>query len=283
MNEMKQVFTILWVEDKPRVVSLNAKELDKFFDDNYKDFKLEIIEAKSGKDIEDSLKKQNVDIVVTDYNLEENMNGLDVIKLIKKNGLLTDVLFYTAKKFDFNSDEIYQKADHYGFIEVSEGTKEVAEPVRRLVRKNLKRCEDIVFLRGMVISRIIDLELEVNVFLERYFQIPEGEKKIHFHNFILENRFNSMAGKRKTISKILENNKIKDNFRGLLTQMEKLESERNLLAHCKCKKDKKNKNILVSMGEEEVFDKERICGILKRINSVSEQFDSLTKKFSKTL
>jgi CheY-like chemotaxis protein len=281
MNEMKQVFTILWVEDKPRVVSLNKKELEGFFDKNYKDFRLDVIEAKTGKDIEANLTKQNVDVVVTDYNLEENMNGLDVIKLIKKNGLLTDVLFYTAKKFDFNIDEIYQKADHYGFIEVSEGTKEVAEPLQKLIKKNLKRCEDIVFLRGMVISKIIDLELEVNVFLEKYFQIPEGDKKIHFHNFILENRFNSLAGKRKTIAKIIENNKIKDSFKGLLTQMEKLETDRNLLAHCRCKRDSKNKNILISMGEEETFDNGRICGILKKINSVSEQFDSLTKKFSK--
>lgn len=263
MNEMKQIFTILWVEDKPRVVSLNVKQLGEFFNEHYKDFKMEVIEAKTSKDIESNLKKQNVDIVVTDYNLEEDMDGLDVIKLIKKNGLLTDVLFYTAKKFDFDINEIYQKADHYGFIEVSEGTKEVAESVQKLIKKNLKRYEDIVFLRGMVISRIIDLELKVNDFFVSYFKIPK-EKQEHFHNFILENQYNSLGGKVVTLENIIEKQGLKKQFDKILQGIRELANNRNLLAHCKT--DPHNKNVLICMGKEKKFDKNKINEIIGKVN-----------------
>jgi len=77
---------------------------------------------------------------------------------------------------------------------------------------------------------------------------------------------------------ILEENDIKQEFSALITKISHIEEQRNLLAHCKT--DPGNKNILISMGEEETFDREKINSILKKINVVSGQLDDLIEKFS---
>ena len=128
----------------------------------------------------------------------------------------------------------------------------------------------------MVISMIIDLELKVNEFFAHYFKIPQNTLQ-QFHNFILENKYNSMAGKKSTIAKILKENKIEKEFEGLSSGMSKLAEERNLLAHCKT--DPARNNVLICMGEKEEFDKKRINGILQRINKTSEHLENLHDKY----
>lgn len=267
---MNPTFTIIWVEDKPRAMKSQVDAIREYL--KSKNFEPNIILDEDGKKFQKAITdKTPIDIVVTDKNLPDPMDGITIIKILKQKGKLTDVLFYSAK--GFNPDDVRQ--EHYGFVEIVEG-KEIEDQLKKLINKSLQRCEDIVFLRGMVISLIIDLELKVNEFFARYFEIPQDTLE-HFHNFILENRYNSLAGKKSTLSKILKENKIEKDFEGLSSQINTLGEERNLLAHCKA--NPKRKNVLICMGDEEEFNKRRINGILQRVNKASEHLENLIKKY----
>ncbi|GAH62548.1 unnamed protein product, partial [marine sediment metagenome] len=137
--------------------------------------------------------------------------------------------------------------------------------------------EDIVFLRGMVLSMIIDLELKVNEFFANYFKI-HPKLITHFHNYMLENKYNSLAGKKSTLSKILKENKIEKEFEGLVSQIDKLAQDRNLIAHCKT--DPAKRNILICMGDKEEFSKKRINSIIEKANKASDHLDALIKKYA---
>lgn len=267
---MNQTFTIIWVEDKPRAMKSQVEAIAEYL--KGKNFEPNIIIDEDGTKFQKAIEdKISIDIVVTDKNLPDPMDGVTVIKILKQKGRLTDVLFYSAKGFD--PEEVRQA--HYGFVEIVEG-KEIEDQLKKLINKNLKRCEDVVFLRGMVISLIIDLELKVNEFFAGYFQIP-GATLQQFHNFILESKYNSLAGKKSTLSKILKENKIEKDFEGLSSQISELAEERNLLAHCK--NDPKKINVLMCMGDEERFDKNRINKILQRINKALGHLENLIKKY----
>jgi len=276
MEENKQLFTIYWIENNFDVIEMNERQLKRYFSDNLKDFELNIIRIKPEDDIDKYLSNsKHVDIIVTDFKLTKKINGLDIIKRIKRKKLLTDVLFYTAGKFKLKTDEIHKKTGYYGFLIISEGTKDVYGDVIKLIGKNLRRCNDIIFLRGLVISRIIDIEIKMNGCFETHFKIPKNRLS-EFRNFMLENRFNPFSGKLKTISKILKKHKLESDFKGLKTKIEDLEKERNLIAHCKV--DYKDNNVLISMGDEERFDRKRILKILNKAYEVDEQIDKLTDK-----
>jgi len=274
---MKQNFTILWIEDKERVITSQIPEIKRFLDSE--GFQLNLLMDTSGDLFETLIQEnKNMDIVVTDYNISEEIKGTDIIDYIRKNGLLIDILFYSVHEELFRDDEIFSKLGHYGLIETCDG-KDVMEPLKNLIIKNIKRCQDIVFLRGFVISRSVELELKINVFIAEYFKIDDDLKE-EFHNFVLESSYVPMVGKKKWLSQILEINDIKnsDEFKGLLTKLDNISAQRNLVAHCK--KDNENPNIIVSAGKHEVFDKNRLNGILKDIDNASNRLDILIKKFS---
>jgi len=275
---MRQVFTILLVEDKPEAMKSQIEEIEEYLQD--KDFKPDIIIDKTGAKTRETLVNNNVDIVVTDKNIVEETegveikSGMDVINLIKDIEKWTDVLFYSARGFDKN--KVLGEMGNYGFVEIIEG-KEIVDDLKKLIDKNLNRCQDIVYLRGMLLSKIIDLEQEVNDLFVKYFNISD-KKEEHFHNLVLENRF-SLEAKKTALSKIIkEDAEIKSEFKKLLDNLDDIAKQRNLLAHCKVHPEMKN--TLISIGSEKEFDKERINEIIEKIKSVSEDLDKLSEKLS---
>lgn len=267
---MNPTFTIIWVEDKPRAMKSQVDAIREYL--KSKNFEPNIILDEDGKKFQKAITdKTPIDIVVTDKNLPDPMDGITIIKILKQKGKLTDVLFYSAK--GFNPDDVRQ--EHYGFVEIVEG-KEIEDQLKKLINKSLQRCEDIVFLRGMVISMIIDLELKVNEFFVIYFKIPEKNQE-HFHNFILENQHNSLGGKVSTLESIIEKQGLKKQFDKILQGIRELANNRNLLAHCKA--DPHNKNVLICMGKEKKFDKSKINEIIGKVNEASEHLDKFIAEF----
>lgn len=269
---MKQNFTILWIEDNERVITSQIPEIIKFLDSE--GFELNLLKDTVGDKFKEIIEEHKlIDLIVTDFNISEETKGTDVIQHVRDKGLLTDILFYSVHTDLFNGD-IYNKLGHYGLIEIFEG-KDVILPIEELIKKNIKRCQDIVFLRGFVISRSIEMELKLNDFFSRYFEVPE-KQIIEFHNTILESSYIPMAGKKKWLRQILNEKQMKDEFVGLLTKLDDITEKRNLLAHCK--KDAENPNILIYSGKEEKIDKIGLNKILEKIDVVSGHLDRLIDK-----
>lgn len=265
---MRQTFTILLVEDRPEAMKSQIEEIEKYLQE--KEFEPKIIMNKTGENIDKILKDNDVDIIVTDENLTEKTSGTDVVNLIKSKNPVIDVLFYSAK--GINPEDIREHTGHYSFIEIIEG-KEILESLKKLIDKNVKRCNDIVFLRGMVISESIDMELEINDFFATYFIKTPKYKRDIFNDFILENRNTTMFGKIASLSKLLDKHNLRESY-PIITKLNDISNERNLLAHSK----KVKGNILVSMGKEEKFDRERIRKILAKIKTVSDYLEKLKKE-----
>lgn len=270
---MKQNFTILWIEDKERVIDSQIPEIKSFLDNE--GFELNLLKDTVGDKFRTLLKNdQLIDIIITDYNISEETKGTDVIKYVRNNGFLTDILFYSVHDYLFEDEAIYSELGHYGLIEICED-KEVTEPLKQLIKKNLMRCKDIVFLRGFIISQSIELELKLNDFFSTYFEVPK-KQLTNFHNIILESRYIPMAGKKKWLSQILKKTDLLDEFKGLLTNLDDISEKRNLLAHCK--KDSNNPNILVSSGKDEKIDRDELNRVIKKIDLVSGHIDRLIEK-----
>lgn len=267
-----QVFTILWVEDKKAVVNRELKAAKKFLNDL--GFELAYIYDEDGTNIREHLSTNNLDLIITDYNITEKINGLDVIKIAREMNLPVDILFYSGHA-DFDPEEMFSQTSHYGSIEICLKKAEIQEDIQKLIKKNIRRYSDIIFLRGFVISKVIDLELQINFFFEKYFEINK-DKINEFHNFILENRQNAFGGKCEAIELILKNKGLQKNpdFKTLVSDLRGIGNKRNLLAHCRYDK---TTNALVSMGEPKTFNKSQINKLLDDTRKTSAQIDELAK------
>jgi len=265
------IFTILLVEDNPDSVKDQMELTEDYV--AKKGFKLNKIIRESEKDVRKALQDFVIDIVVTDKNLDSDKGGLVVIEEVEKRGHLTDILFYSSDEYEVK--DIRDKTE-YGFVDMLQG-RSFAPHLRKMIDKNLRRSSDIVVLRGILISKVIAIELKINDVLVDYFKIPDKPtgNKDKFHAFVLENRYSSLEGKVKTLSKILEDDRFKSDAKleGLKTKLAALQENRNLLAHCKRHPEKPG--YLITMGDEEVFDRGRVLKLFEKARQVSDALDYL--------
>lgn len=291
--EDKQELTILWVDDNPDAVKKSKNDVASRFKTDYPDILLNIIESVNNSEAQKQLKNanNNIEIVVTDYNLEETKTGVDILRETREANAATDVLFYTARS-TLDLETKNEIKNDYDFVEIIEGKDKITDVLTKLLEKHLRRFNDIVFLRGMVISNVIGLELKMNEFLAKYMGV-KPERLAEFHNLIMENRANQFSGKITAIESIVKGKdtkkkknkeyiknsfskivKIKD-FKDFIKDLYKIEKDRNKLAHCKPSKD--NYNSVVYQGDNVEFTKKDIDTLLKKIRVSAGHLNELTK------
>jgi hypothetical protein len=269
---MSEDFTILWVEDKKSVVDEQIGEIEQYLEGL--NFKLILLYDEEGSEVERYIDQNpNIEIIVTDYNISEDYNGLNIIKLVREKGKLIDILLYSVIPDVYNDIEILKKIGHFGFIEFMQG-KDVSDNLKLIIDKNIRRSQNIIFLRGFVISKVIDLELKLNEFFAEYFKI-EVILKEDFHDFVLEGSYLQLEGKKKVLSKILDKYNIKNNpeFVGMANKLSQIAEVRNKLAHCKIDPD--NPTILISSGEPCSLNRTDLRDLLNKIDVVALQLDKL--------
>ncbi|MBI2004298.1 hypothetical protein HYS72_02425 [Candidatus Pacearchaeota archaeon] len=270
-------FKILWIDDRPSSIKSSKNQIEEFLKEKGFEPDIEMIQdVENIKKILDEKINGEVDLIVTDNDLDEEFNGLDVIKKIGEKKALIDVLFYSTPSFDEG-----ELMNYHHFIEIVRDKTKILEPLKKLIKKNIKRCEDPVFLRGYVLSRVVDLEIELNELFEIYFEIKSNSKE-HFHGFLMENRNFSLSGKSIAFSKLLDKNKeILKDITLSRNKLEDIASKRNILAHCKI--DSEKPNCFISMGDSEEFGREKLKELLKKINEALLEIGKMKEKLKKSL
>ena len=268
---MIQDFKILWVEDNLLAVEKQIEGIKSYLEKKY--FNPEINTEKNLEKIKQAIKDEDMDIVVTDLNLEK-FNGWKVIEEIRSNRKLTDVLLYTTigglgqesiNKFK-NSDR------HYEFVLIVRGKEEIEENLKELIDKNIKRSNDVVFLRGKIIDRFIEIELKLDKFLYTYFM--KAKKKQESFRDALESEHFSVNGKIRILGNILDKENSKEK---IVNKLEKCANYRNLLAH-----SKKREDVLIVKikGKERDFDRKELYRVLKDMEVVEDTIEGLNFKKS---
>lgn len=260
----KDEFKISMLDDNPDSLSRELDEIESYLNEKY-ELRLCPVKYVEEYEILDEL-DNTTDIAFIDKNLNDDGGGIDVVKKIRKKYTLMDVFVYSRNKID--KDELVQLAPYAG-VEVAQEPEQIVDGLKTLIDKNLSKWDDIVFLRGVVISRIIDLERDINNLLMAAF--PQNkEMKGKFRDLFLENSQITLEAKKKILRK-LEGKSFPTN------RLQNLQKSRNILAHCKRSED--NPNILVRMGEDHKFDSVEIKKIFANAESISRDIRQLQKKY----
>lgn len=264
-------FTILLVDDQPKDLDLQMEEIKRHVEK--KGLILNLLPNKSGRGIPRILKENNVDILMTDMKLVRN-TGQKVVKSVKDSGVWTDVLFYTQQT-DVDYDKIREETGHYPFLDFT--ARDLLVPdLTRMIDKNVRRWSDVVYLRGVFISMMIEVELEINNVLSKYFKVP-AKTRASFQDLIMESRDHGLQGKVEALNKILKAEGLtKANYKALKKDLIELQSKRNVLAHCKRHPTKDN--CLVSAGEPRPFDKQAIIDLFDLARKSKESLCELKKE-----
>lgn len=171
---MKLDYKILWLDDK----------IDEFIEDEFVDeIKAHLVEEEFNPIIHttDSQEKFNellddsYDLILTDFHLNEDgginqVNGDTIINEIRATNIFTEILFYTAKA----NLEGSLSWDRISFLQTEtlpdEHHEEVIKKIKNLINLTVKKFQDIVVMRGMIMHETSLLDEQKLNILKRYIQ-----------------------------------------------------------------------------------------------------------------
>jgi len=119
------------------------------------------------------------DLILTDYHLNNDENGEKVIKELRKNSVMTEVLFYTAKA-DLKDAK---KIDRISFLETGRkvGTEHIENVIEKtidLIDLTIKKFQHIVSMRGMIMQETSSLDVEMELLLSKMIQKSDKPDEI---------------------------------------------------------------------------------------------------------
>lgn len=174
-------YSILWVDDK---IS-DFEELEIISDiRNYIDsFALSsnILTYDNIVDAKRSISENKFDLVVTDYNINNDIKGSQLIFDIRKREYLTEVLLYSAALPEYldNTKKGDLLLDRVTYVMLgSDGYEILPRKIKALIDVSLKRYCDLTTLRGLVMAETSSLDSDVTQMLKMYYErIPDSEKE----------------------------------------------------------------------------------------------------------
>lgn len=271
-NEEKE-FTIMLVDDDIESIRAEISEVEQYLKE--KNRKMKLLPDNTGEKVDEFLDTNSIELALTDKSILTEDDGLKIIDKVRNKSDLIDILLYSAKGIKL---EDYRQASLYTSVQVYED-KTIADITKSLIDRNLAKWNDVIFLRGIVISKIIDLELEINSIFVEYFKVSQ-DKAHHFNDLILENTFNSLEGKKSALVKIADERGIASDIEGLSTKVQYLQKYRNILAHAKS--DERNRKLFIRMGSSEEINKEKMEEIFGKITEVTNMLGKVKGKLAIT-
>ena len=265
-------FTILLVDDDTQSMGGDRDQIIKYLEVEKKikkvNFHLIQVDDDSYIKTVNGYLEGRVDMVLADNSMLKPDDGLNLVKNIRDQNSLIDLLLYSTKQI---TEKDYRDLSYYTQIQ-THPEKTIIDITKTLIDRNLAKWNDVVFLRGIVISESIEVELKINEILIKYFEIPDN-KKISFENLILGNFSVSLEAKKAELKGVLKETGLEELWTGISNKISNLQSDRNKLAHGKI--DPNNVIKFILGGSEVIFDKEKILGMFSNIKEIEEKLSEI--------
>lgn len=161
---MNVVFKVLWFEDEVLWRPSSERKMKEIIEKH--NLSLDITWKKGNeKDIEDELKKE-YDLILMDYELNGTTGNI-LIRKLRQLEIYTDVLFYSGdfKKMIealYNIEGKNSTIDPIDGVYFSDRKREELHPkLQKVVDKIVRRMQDIVSLRGVVLDNVSGFESQM--------------------------------------------------------------------------------------------------------------------------
>lgn len=167
-------FKVLWIDDAHEWVESLKPELEHVI---HKYHLYPRMEHETGEnDVHGKITSNEYDLILVDYQLANDGRGDIIIEQIRKNNVLTDIVFYSSDmhkmRKELSSGKLlegiyFSERDDYKFI----------DRVEALIQKAIKRANDVVNLRGIVMDNTSEFDQDIKeILLVAFNKISEKHK-----------------------------------------------------------------------------------------------------------
>lgn len=232
-NIMDINYRILWFEDTEESYATLSRRTTRYVEEQ--NLKCIIDRIQGVHEFEEKNPDINsYEMLVVDLKLSEDSKGYDIIEAIRHGNFVNDILFYSSEGIRV-LEEILKTHRLEGVFITDRKNKEFMEKIQQLIDKSIRRSENIITIRGIVMdetsefdtimceiinatcrnmdgAELISLKKYMRKALQDYSKDVNGLQTKYneagnwdINALLLENNFNSMM-KAKTLNYVLKHN-----------------------------------------------------------------------------
>lgn len=294
---MKLEYKILWLDDNKKAIEEDSYSLEIEKHLREKAFIPEIILVDHKDEFFRNLDSVDFDLILTDFNLNDTDTGDKIIQQVRNRSIFTEIMFYSAQSEIKNTINL----DRITFLDTSKTTnknhyQDVIEKAISLIDLTIKKFENIVVMRGLIMQETSSLDTIIKSIVVKYLETLDDNNKQNLledilssiernatkkYNKVKSNKINDIlrdnilfdsSQKIKALGKILTKLKLTD-FSDDYTN--DIISNRNKLAHAELIKNDQGKDCFKSKNNEIIFDEEFCKNIRKNLISYREKIENL--------
>lgn len=142
-------YKILWCEDNDEWYDQISRKVEKYL--RSKNIKPELERIKRGDFKIEGYNFNRFEIIIIDYQLEDDTLGDTIIEGIRKNKYYNDIVFYSSNGFRI-VEEVLKKKGLQGVFISDRQNRKILDTIQSLINKSLKRSENLINIRGVVMD-----------------------------------------------------------------------------------------------------------------------------------
>ncbi|WP_346871243.1 hypothetical protein [Clostridium sp. UBA5119] len=191
-------YKILWVEDNDEAFNTLSRRLKRYIES--KNLKCIIKRINSADDFKiEEYDLNTYEILIIDYKLKNDTFGQDVIKTIRRGKYVNDVLFYSSVGYLTLEGVLKQDGLQGVFISEREN-EEFIENVKLLVNKSVRRAENLINIRGIVMDNTSEFDENMKNIINLSWNIIGLDQKEYISDYI---KRNLLKNKKETCGKFI--------------------------------------------------------------------------------
>lgn len=175
---MKLDYRILWIDDRieEHRADGHLARIESFLKE--KGFVPQIVECEDKSQVEVVINTERFDLILTDYNLEEDADGEVIIKEIREGHIFTEILFYSAVDDFWKKAENILKIDRLSYYQISQGGfSGLLDKVEWLITQTISKLQELTAMRGLMMAETSGLDSLLGELVIALINRPEMAEK----------------------------------------------------------------------------------------------------------
>jgi CheY-like chemotaxis protein len=157
---MNLTYKIVWFEDVLEYIESLRSYITGYLEDL--GFSVNIVSGRTSEGSLEIVQREDPDLLLVDFNLIDGDKGQDIVQSIRRNELYVDVIFY-ARREDFRNS--VGKLDGVYYTD----RENLREKIPKIINLTVKRQQDAINMRGVIIAETVDIERKMECFVAQYF------------------------------------------------------------------------------------------------------------------
>ena len=149
-------YEILWIDDREEFFKNHEDHISDYLSE--KGFEPKITKYSNFSQFyDDNNKLSNYDLFLIDLKLDNNKSGNEIIKKIRDDKILTDIIFYSTVLKEVM--DIVKKNDIEGVYVTSRALDDFEAKVTNVIDVTIKKVQDVNNLRGLIMAEVSELDI----------------------------------------------------------------------------------------------------------------------------